>query len=156
MSKVTDMMNNPVIKANQWADMLSGLALNIAMLASGIGLVQLKEWGRKLAIWTFSLKIVRLGILAVVMIVFIIPITSKTSSDMMAGMTKNGPGGPPAVVMNNMAKFQAALGTAQAVLGFVFGSIWPVIGLVLLSRPGTRAACQALPAKPRIPDEGLT
>jgi hypothetical protein len=156
MSKVTDMMKNPVIKANQWGNMLSGLALNIAMLVSGIGLVQLKEWGRQLALWTFGLKIVRLGVLAVVMIVFVIPITTKMSSDMMAGMMQSGAGGPPAALMGNLAKFQAAAATAQAVLGLLFGSIWPVIGIVLLSMPGTRAACLALQPKPRFPDEGLS
>lgn len=156
MSKVTDMMKNPVIRANQWGDMISGLVLNVAMLVSGIGLVQLKEWGRQLALWTFGLKIVRLGVLATVMIIFIIPITAKMSSDMMAGMVQSGAGGPQAVMMGNMAKFQAAFGTAQAVLGFVFGSIWPVIGIVLLSRAGTRVACQASKPKPRYSDEGLT
>jgi hypothetical protein len=156
MSKVTDMMKNPVIRANQWLDFSSGLALNVAMLVSGIGLVQLKEWGRKLALWTFGLKIVRLGVLAMIMIIFILPITAKMSSEMMAGMMQSGAGGPQAAMMGNMAKLQAAFGTAQAVLGFVFGSIWPVIGIVLLSRPGTRVACQASKPKPRFSDEGLS
>jgi hypothetical protein len=156
MSKVTDMMKNPVIRANQWLDFGSGLALNVAMLVSGIGLVQLKEWGRKLGLWTFGLKIVRLGVLATIMIIFILPITAKMSSEMMAGMMQSGAGGPQAAMMGNMAKLQAAFGTAQAVLGFVFGSIWPVIGIVLLSRPGTRVACQASKPKPRFSDEGLS
>ena len=129
--------------------MISGLVLNVAMLVSGIGLFQLKESGRRLALWTFGLKIVRLAVLATIMIVVIIPITAKMSSEMMAGIVQNGAGGPPAVMMTNMAKFQAAFGTAQAVLGVVFGSIWPVIGIVLLSRPGTRVACQTSKPKPR-------
>jgi len=155
MSKITDMMKNPVIRANQWCDMISGLVLNVAMLISGIGLVQLKEWGRKLALWTFGLKIIRLCVLAFVMIVVIIPITSKVSSDMLSGMAQGGAGGPPAAMMSNMAKYQAAFATVQAVLGAMFGSIWPIIGIVLLTRPGTRAACQALSRKPQIPGEGL-
>jgi hypothetical protein len=158
MSKVTDMMKNPVIRANQWCDFISGLVLNVAMLVSGIGLLQLREGGRRLALWTFGLKIVRLGVLASVMITLILPITAKVSSDMMAGMVKSGAGGPQAAMMGNMAKFQAAFGTAQAVLGVVFGSIWPVIGLILLSRPGTRVACQISELKPkqRFSGEGLS
>ncbi len=156
MSKVTDMMKNPVIRANQWLDFVSGLALNVVMLVSGIGLVQLKEWSRKLALWTFGLKIVRLGVLATITIIFIIPITAKMSSDLMAGMVQSGAGGPQAAMMGNMAKLQAAFGTASAVLGFIFCSIWPVIGIVLLSRPGTRAACGASKPKTRFSDESLS
>jgi hypothetical protein len=156
MSKVTDMMKNPAYQAYQWGDMISGLVLNVAMLVSGIGLVQLREWGRQFGLWTFGLKIVRLCVLGMTLIVVVIPITTKMSSDMLAGIAQSGAGGPPAALMSNMAKIQGALATAQAVLGVVFGSIWPVIGIVLLSRPGTRAACQALPPKPQFPDEGLS
>jgi hypothetical protein len=128
----------------------------VAMLIAGIGLLQLKESGRKLALWTFGLKVVRLCALAVMMIIIVIPITSRMTSEMMAGMTKGGAGAPPQAVFGDMAKFQAAMGTVQAVLGTAFGSIWPIVGMVLLTRPGTRAACQASAAKPPLPYQGLS
>ncbi len=126
------------------------------MLISGIFLLQLKESGRKLALWTFGLKVVRLCALAVLLIVIVIPITSRMTSEMMAGITKGGAGAPPTAMFGDMAKLQAALGSVQAVLGAVFGSIWPIIGIVLLTRPGTRAACRASLAKPPLPDQGLS
>jgi len=153
---VTDMMKAPGYQAYIWSDMISGLVLNVAMLISGIGLLQLKEPGRKLALWTFGLKIVRLCVLALLMIIIVIPITSRVTSEMLAGMAKSGAGAPPTAVFGDMAKFQAAIGSVQAVLGAAFGSIWPIIGMVLLTRRGTRAACQASLAKPPLVDQGLS
>jgi hypothetical protein len=160
MSVVTDAMKDPAYLAYVWGDMISGLVLNVAMLISGIGLLQLSERNRRLALWTFALKILRLCFLAVLMILIIIPMTSRMTSEMMGGMAQGGAGGPPAAMMGDLAKFQAAIGSVQAVLGAVFGSIWPIIGIILLTRPGTRAAClaRASLAKPRVPvpDEGLS
>jgi len=145
LKKFQDQMMTPGYKLWMVCDLLSGLALNVAMLVSGIGLFRLKEWGRKLANWTFGLKIVRLCILTAVAIVFIIPMTSKMSAEMMEGITQ---GKPMPFPMGDMAKFQAVIGMVTAVLGLVFGSVWPVVGLVLLTRPGTRAACRASSPKP--------
>jgi hypothetical protein len=158
MSVVTDTMKDPGYQAYVWTDMISGLALNVAMFISGIGLLQLSETSRRLALWTFALKILRLCILSALMIVIIIPMTSRMTSEMMAGMPQRGPGGLPPAMMGDMAKFQAAIGAVQAVLGAVFGSIWPIIGIILLTRRGTRAAClaRASLAKPRIPDQGVS
>ncbi len=155
LSKVTDMMKAPAYQAYVWTDMVSGLVLNVVMLVSGIGLLRLKESGRRLALWTFGLKIVRLCGLALMMIVIVIPITSRMTSEMMASVAKSGPGAPPTAMFVDMAKIQAVLGSVQAVLGAVFGSIWPIIGIVLLTRPGSRAACLVTVAKPSFPDEGL-
>jgi hypothetical protein len=160
MNKITNLLGTPAYQAYTWTDMISGLALNLVMLISGIGLLQLKEWGRKMALSTFGLKIIRLFALALMAIIIIIPITYKVSSDMLAGMTQGGAGGPPAAMMGDVAKFQAAFGSIQVVLGAVFGSVWPIIGMVLLTRSGTRAACRASVAKPTpkplAPDEGLS
>lgn len=41
-------------------EFLSGILLNVLMLASGIGLVQFRPWGRSLGIWTAGAKVVRL------------------------------------------------------------------------------------------------
>jgi hypothetical protein len=126
------------------------------MLISGIALLWLKESGRKLALWTFGLKVVRLCVLAVMMIIIVIPITSRMTSEMLTGMAKGGAGAPPTAAFGDTAKIQAALGSVQAVLGAAFGSIWPIVGIVLLTRPGTRAACQASLAKSPFPDQGLS
>lgn len=156
MSKVTDMMKAPAFQAYVWSDLISGLVLNVAMLISGIGLLRLKEWGRMMALWIFGLKIVRLCALTLLTIIIIIPITSRMASEMMAGMAQSGAGAPPTAMFGDLARLQAALGSVQAVLGAAFGSIWPIVGIVLLTRRGTRAACQAAVAKPVLTDQGLS
>lgn len=145
LKKFQDQMMTPGYMIWMACDLLSGLALNVAMLVSGIGLLRLKEWGRKLGNWTFGLKIARLCILTAVAIVYVIPMTSKMSAEMVEGMTQGKAAPFP---MGDMAKFQAVVGMATAVIGLVFGSIWPVVGLVLLTRPGTRAACRTPSSKP--------
>src|SRR5262249_53718481 len=85
MSVVTDAMKDPGYQAYVWTDMISGLVLNVAMLISGIGLLQLSERSRRLALWTFASKILRLCILAVLMILIIIPMTSRMTSEIMGG-----------------------------------------------------------------------
>src|SRR5262245_10880256 len=153
MNKMWDAMRAPGYQVYVWSDLASGFLLNLAMLISGIGLLRLKERSRKLAIGIFGLKIARLCILAIVLVLVILPITSKMSADMMSEMTKSG---APIPTMGEMSKIQAAVGTIQAALGVVFGSFWPILGLVLLTRPGTRAACLALTAKPSSFDQGLS
>ncbi len=145
--KIQDMTSTPGYRAWMWCDLLSGLALNVGMFISGIGLLRLRERGRKLGIWIFGLKIARLAILMLITILVIVPMSSKMSADMMREMTKNA-GNPAAFPMGDMARFQAIAGTVMAVLGFVLGSVWPIIGLVLLTRPGTAAACRVSPSKP--------
>ena len=45
-------LNEPKFKVFTWSDVLTNLALNLMMLASGIGLVTRKPWGISLGLWT--------------------------------------------------------------------------------------------------------
>src|SRR3954452_25454004 len=56
-------MNDPKLRFYGWADALSAVVLNVAMLASGIGLVRRRRWGISLGIGTALAKIVRLVVL---------------------------------------------------------------------------------------------
>lgn len=147
LKKIQEQMMTPGFKAWTAVDLLSGLALNIAMFVSGIGLMRLKEWGRKLGLWTFGLKVVRLGVLLLVTIFFILPMSTKMSAEVMEAAAQ-GKGGATPFPLGDMAKFQAVIGMVTAVLSFLFASTWPIIATVLLTRPGTRAACLASAPKP--------
>jgi hypothetical protein len=58
-------------------EFLSGILLNELMLASGIGLVQFRPWGRSLEIWTAGAKVVRLLIVYLDAALVIVPIVSE-------------------------------------------------------------------------------
>ena len=66
LSAVTDMMGWNIMSDRRLAvyyftEVVSGMVLNIIMIISGIGLLRLTEWGRRLAITTAWLKILPLG-----------------------------------------------------------------------------------------------
>ena len=147
LKKIQEQMMTPGFKALTAVDLGTGLLLNIAMLVSGIGLARLKESSRKLAIWTFVLKLVRLTILLLVAIFITMPMSAKMSADMMREMQQAGANASP-IPLDDMMKIQAVAGLVMAVASYLVAVVWPSIGLVLLTRPGTRAACLASASKP--------
>ncbi len=123
-----------------WAEALSGIVLNGLMIASGLGLMKLRESGRRLALGVAAAKIVRLIALVVVVVAVIAPLTAEYMKQMAAAMPAAG--GP---AMGGLMQQAAASASIQAVAFAVFGSIYPVLTLWFLTRPGVRAACLAKP-----------
>jgi hypothetical protein len=149
LQKMNEKMQTPGMRVLSWSLLLTGLALNLAMLFSGIGLLRLREKARRLAIGTFGLKIVRLCLESAITIVFVIPMMSEMMPDLMPGVPPGaGSRTPFPFSGGDLARIQAVASTVMSVLIASFGSIWPVVGLVLLTRPGTRAACRASSSKP--------
>src|SRR6202040_3864502 len=60
-----------------WADLATGPVLNLLMLASGVGLTQLRVWARKMALWVAVLKIVRILALTLIFTLVIVPQASR-------------------------------------------------------------------------------
>src|SRR4051794_24543604 len=56
-----------------WADLATGPVLNLLMLASGVGLTQLRVWARKMALWVAALKIVRIMALTLIFTLVVVP-----------------------------------------------------------------------------------
>ena len=71
---------DPKLIAWTWTEILTGLAVNLMLLASGIGLVQYKSWGRKLGVWTAAAKIVRLVLVYGYCTMVIVPDFSRGSA----------------------------------------------------------------------------
>ena len=46
-----------------WVDVVTELALNALLLASGVGLLHWRPWARRLGLWTAGLKVVHLVLL---------------------------------------------------------------------------------------------
>jgi hypothetical protein len=140
-----------------WADVITGPLLNLLLLISGVGLLMRQNWARVLAIATAFLKIVRLVALCVLLIGFVVPRGGKAldalaGSEMgqeffkqameqqkARGAVQAGPQPTPEI----MAQYLQSFGNVYAILLPCLGSIYPLIVLVLLTRPGARAATRA-------------
>jgi hypothetical protein len=136
-----------------WADIVTGPVLNLLLAVSGLGLLARKGWARKLAIWVAVLKIVRLAILCALLVGLVVPgmgraLEALGKSDVGDGLLRTSLGqvnqmlhasatmSPTEVVQ---AMSWVAYGSAVVMLGF--GSIYPAIVLLVLTRPSARSAC---------------
>jgi hypothetical protein len=138
------------------ADLASNLILNLLMFLAGIGLIRLKEWGRTLGVWVAALKLVRLLALTASLIFMVVPFVTRRVGEFGAqveaqeaarkGQPAAGPPGPPSREIAEMLRALAGMATGYAVGLLIFGSIYPAISLVVLTRPGVKAAC--LPEEP--------
>ena len=135
-------LDNPLVQGYYLTDVVTGFVLNVALLVSGIGLINLKEWGRRLALWVAGLKIARLVALYGFYLVVIVPIVlermTKGFQELDRAAQQGAAGARPPVA------FGATFGTvmaAGAAMMVVLGVIYPIIVLILLSRRGVKAAC---------------
>jgi hypothetical protein len=143
-----------------WADVVTGPMVNLLMLASGIGLLQFREWARRMAIWVAAAKLVRLAILAILLIVVVVPHVAH----MMVLLLDTDLG---ALILNMMAEDQRSRGVQAPtvaelrskllgpsisgelnfwVLAFVaLAAIYPIVSLIVLNRPAAKNACAQEP-----------
>jgi hypothetical protein len=143
---MTQFMNNPRTKTFTLADAATGMLLNILLLVSGIGLLKYREWGRVTALWVAALKIVRLIALYSFFIVAIVPDAVQQFRRIFEEMAKAGPPGQKGPGPEQFATFATAMGIAMTVYGILMiliGSIYPLVVLILLTRPRVKAACAA-------------
>jgi hypothetical protein len=141
-----------------WTELLTGYALNIALLVSGIGLMSWKPWARSLGVWTAALKIVRLALIYGYFILAVVPPLgqkmAKVAVDMltMQGTPFPSRGGTPPVDM--LVRIYTVMYSVMGLGFMVFGVIYPAILIWVLTRPGVKAACSGrlkLPKEPKQP-----
>jgi hypothetical protein len=126
-------------------EVATGILLNVLMIISGIGLVALAEWARKLALGVAWLKIVRWVGIVVATLVLIIPISSERMQAVFTKMqaqtqAKGGAAAPP-IPTTEMAKMTAIFGGVSSIVGAVLAAIYPALVIAFLTRPRARAAC---------------
>jgi hypothetical protein len=146
MDFLTGAMKDPRVIGHYAVDFGSGMILNVLMLAAGIGLVRLREWGRRMGTWVAGLKIARLLALTASVILVVIPTTTRIMRRDFAEIERQVAqgGAAPAPAAANAAELARAVGTMSTVYAvgmLVLGSIYPAITLAVLTRPGARAAC---------------
>lgn len=137
---------HPAMVVYSWSDVATGLPLNIVMLVAGIGLINLKRWGRTLALWVAGLKLVRIAILLAASVMIVSPLATREIDKLFGDMVKQAQRQNPA----SSARVQQTLRTMSVVVGatmtggyivyFVLAAIYPMITLRVLSKPGVRAA----------------
>jgi hypothetical protein len=131
-----------------WIEVSLGMLLNAAMIVAGVGLIHLKNWARKLAIWVAALKLVRLLAMTLITMMVFIPdemqkSQAEDSNSPFVVTTTNGAGKGVTVAASGSARVVAAIEMTAAAGQFVLGSIYPVVVLILLTRLPVWAACVA-------------
>lgn len=140
-----------------WADVVTGPILNLLMLASGLGLMQLKCWARTMGLWVAAAKLVRLAALTIFLVAMVIPRMSKVADELMAsdfgrvlitsalaqqGARQGGDVPVAQIDPKDLVPIMTGMSDIAAVLLLGFGAIYPALTLVVLSRPAARAACR--------------
>jgi hypothetical protein len=132
-----------------WIEVSLGILLNVAMIVAGVGLVFMKNWARKLAIWVAALKIVRLLAVTLIMMIVFVPEEMRRSqaeesnSQVVVSTSANGASQFVAVSASSSARVVALFQMTATGGEFVLGSIYPVLVLILLTRLSVWAACVA-------------
>jgi hypothetical protein len=142
-----EMARDPAYVRFDWAEILTGLALNVPLVAAGIALLRPREWGRRLALWVAGLKLVRLAILAVASVVVVVPLVARSMDRQFEAIGAQMPTGRAATPaqarqLKQMSGVMGVVMTGFYVGFYVLGAIYPAVVLGVLTRPGVRAACQ--------------
>lgn len=151
---MTAVMTEPRIAGYFVGHVLSGIILNLAMLAVGIGLIRLRHWGRIGSNWVYSLKLGRLLMLCFLQSMILIPAwtiamleTLRKAEDARAAGT-----GGAGISADQAGIMIGNLYTLMSIVYLFIGAIYPITGLILLNRSAARAACDE-PAPPPSSDD---
>jgi len=135
-----DELTGPIVWL--WVEGTTGILLNTLLIATGFGMLERSDWGRRLALWVAGIKIGRLVVLYGVALVLIVPAVSRalgeSVDEMMAAQGAAGGGGPPP---GFIGQAYAIAFSVLCVVMILFGVIYPIILLRSLTRPGVKAAC---------------
>lgn len=147
----------PWVTRYLWADGLTGPPLNLALVAGGLGLAFRKNWGRVLSVWTAAAKVVRLTALAGLFAFAVVPHLGRTAREFarseLIGVIVRGvfkaqeavsPGKHSVTLLLSAEEtIRATQSACYGLAGLVlcFGAIYPVVLLIVLTRPSVRLAC---------------
>jgi head-tail adaptor len=142
-----------------FSEVTAGILLNLLMIISGVGLLGLAEWSRRLAVAVAWGKILRWVAMMVITMVLVLPITTQKMQkffDNIQRQTTAKGGRVTAGPMINMSQVTLISGAVTIVFEAIVFSIYPGITIWFLTRPRTRAACMAkLPMAEPVPTAEL-
>jgi hypothetical protein len=142
-----------------FSEMITGMILNVIMVVSGVGLLGLAEWGRRLAITVAWLKIMRWVAMIVVTLALIVPITAQKTQKMFDSIQQAqaraqanaGGRGAASMPMMNIAAFTSIAGAVAMIFTALIALIYPILSIWFLTRPPARAACLRASNPPSAP-----
>ena len=143
MTQAMDTIKDPTIMAVSYAGAITGTLLHIVLLISGIGLIRMKPIGRTLANAWGSLIIIQVLALTTANVILVVPIQKQLVEKQVAELEKQAQGKPansPEAMAVNLSKATASLTGPMAIAGPLTGLIYPIILLILVNTPGSRAA----------------
>jgi hypothetical protein len=150
VNKVT--MGDPAFIGYSWADVVSGIVLNVLLLASGIGLLSWRPWARTLGVWTAFLKIVRLVVVYGYFVIVIVPPYCERLGKVVEEMMTSQ-GTPAPVGGGFFVKMYTVMYTGMGLGMMLIGAIYPAILLWLLTRPAVKSACSGRWKTPKEPNQ---
>ena len=159
MEKGIALGQDPMMIRFSWADALTGIPLAVLLLASGIGLVKLRGWGRRLGVWVAALALPRAIIMGSLFLVFIAPMMTKLQTEMVQEMFAGNPafgGGAAPGMPFSFEKLYTITNTATGLFIILAGSGFSLLWLWLLTKRSVKAACGEIPtgfapAEPGLP-----
>ena len=144
-------MDDPRLFACHMVDSFTGMILNIFLIASGGGLLGLREWGRRMAIVVASVALVRRTILMLVAILYIGPIQTAIMAPDLEAMKEQfrtaQAAGAPGFFFS--PQWMSAQVSATAIVFAIAASIYPILVLIKLTNRRVRAACLMIAKPPR-------
>ena len=81
-----EVLKDPVVMGFTYTQLLSGMALSLILLISGIGLIRLAPWGRSLAVAWAVLQILQIVLLSAASYFYVQPVTMANNEKMLAKM----------------------------------------------------------------------
>lgn len=138
-----DQLGNPTIRNATVVEKLSGLALNIALIVAGVGLIRLRPWGRSLAIQVAAVQLVRIVAMTILYLTLVIPAQRAEAEkilDRLEQQVKAGNAPPTAQTTIQSTRMMLPLAPLWVVGYYPIAAIYPVVCLVLLRTRGARAA----------------
>jgi hypothetical protein len=134
-------MGNRTVATVAIVDSLVGFALAVLWGVSGVGLLRLKEWARRLSWWTALGKLLQIAVGQSIWILICIPLMLADMQAFFETIDKleqaeGGPGNP----MGPMFEMQAIGARAGAIFGAVLAIIYPIVSLILLPMKRVRDA----------------
>lgn len=151
-------MGDPVVIGYSWVDVLSGLVVNVMLLASGIGLLSWRPWARTLGVWTASLKILRLVLLYGFFIIAVVPPFAqrlgKAASELLAANPlMTGVKALPFATAGFYTRMYTVMYSGVGLGMMVIGSVFPALVLWFLTRPAVKSACSGRLKTPLEPNQ---
>jgi hypothetical protein len=127
-----------------WVNHGLGILLNALLIASGVGLVALRGWGRRLALYVAGLKVAKLVALTLVGVFLAVPLQVVQTRQTWARMEARNRRAAPAVAGMGiqMAQIAAVSATVTVVALGAAGLVYPALSLWLLNKRSVRAACR--------------